>query len=161
MVGREHQVDAAGGREPAGGSPLRIAELAALVDNRLARDGLKLREAAAQAGVSAATLSRVLNSKVRDTATFAVLVRWLGVSADLFIDRDREVSGAEAIEAHLRSDRTLPASDREGPGRPRPGRLRRLRQRRRQQGVSTWRQQQRRWCAASRPSRSAFWPSSV
>ena len=97
-----------GGREPAGGSPLRIAELAALVDNRLVRDGLKLREAATQAGVSAATLSRVLNGKVPDTATFAALVRWLGVSADLFIDRDREVSGAEAIEAHLRADRTLP-----------------------------------------------------
>jgi transcriptional regulator with XRE-family HTH domain len=96
------------GRKPAGGSPLRLAELAALVDNRLARDGLKLREAAAQAGVSAATLSRVLNGKVPDTATFAALVRWLGVSADLFIDRDREVSGAEAIEAHLRADRTLP-----------------------------------------------------
>lgn len=93
---------------PAGGSPLRIAELAALVDNRLARDDLKLREAAEQAGVSAATLSRVLNGKVPDTTTFAALVRWLGVSADLFIDRDREVSGAEAIEAHLRADRTLP-----------------------------------------------------
>ncbi|GLY96564.1 helix-turn-helix domain-containing protein [Actinoplanes sp. NBRC 103695] len=93
-----------GGRD----SPLRIAELAALLDNRLARDGLKLREAAREAGVSAATLSRVLNGKVPDTATFAALVRWLGVSADLFIDRERQVSGAEAIEAHLRADRTLP-----------------------------------------------------
>lgn len=95
-------------REPVGASPLRIAELAALVDNRLARDGLTLRDGAAQAGVSAATLSRVLNGRVPDTTTFAALVRWLGVSADLFIDRDREVSGAEAIEAHLRADRTLP-----------------------------------------------------
>jgi transcriptional regulator with XRE-family HTH domain len=94
--------------EPAGASPLRTAELAALVDNRLTRDGLKLREAALQAGVSAATLSRVLNGKVPDTATFAALVRWLGVSADLFIDREREVTGAEAIEAHLRADRNLP-----------------------------------------------------
>jgi transcriptional regulator with XRE-family HTH domain len=91
-----------------GPSPLRIAELAALVDNRLTREGLKLREAATQAGVSAATLSRVLNGRVPDTNTFAALVRWLGVSADLFIERDREVSGAEAIEAHLRADRTLP-----------------------------------------------------
>jgi transcriptional regulator with XRE-family HTH domain len=93
---------------PGGDSPLRITELAALLDNRLTRDGLKLREAAAQAGVSAATLSRVLNGKVPDTATFASLVRWLGVSADLFIDRGQEISGAEAIEAHLRADRNLP-----------------------------------------------------
>jgi transcriptional regulator with XRE-family HTH domain len=100
--------ETSGGAATPAGSPLRIAELAALVDNRLARDSLKLRDAAAQAGVSAATLSRVLNGKVPDTATFAALVKWLGVSADLFIDRDREVSGAEAIEAHLRADRTLP-----------------------------------------------------
>jgi transcriptional regulator with XRE-family HTH domain len=95
-------------RGESGASPLRLAELAALLDNRLTRERLNLREAAAQAGVSAATLSRVLNGRVPDTATFAALVRWLGVSADLFIDRDREVSGVEAIEAHLRADRTLP-----------------------------------------------------
>ena len=95
-------------RELADASPLRIAEFAALVDNRVTRDGLSLREAATQAGVSAATLSRVLNKKVPDTITFASLVRWLGVSADLFIERDWEVSGLEAIESHLRADRSLP-----------------------------------------------------
>jgi len=94
-------------------SPLHLEELAPLIEEKLARENLKLREAAATAGVSAATLSRVINGKIPDTITFAALVRWLGVSADRFIDRDgqglaTQATGADAIEAHLRADRTLP-----------------------------------------------------
>jgi transcriptional regulator with XRE-family HTH domain len=91
-------------------SPLRMEKLAALVENKLDREGLKLREAAEITGVSAATLSRVMKGNVPDTTTFAALVRWLGVSADTFIERGESVSGPEAIEAHLRADRTLPPS---------------------------------------------------
>lgn len=86
-----------------------VTELASMIRARLEQDGLKLRDAAEQSGVSAATLSRVLNNKLPDTRTFAALVRWLGVSADLFIPAGRRPTTPETIEAHLRADRTLPA----------------------------------------------------
>jgi transcriptional regulator with XRE-family HTH domain len=86
-----------------------VEELASMVRARLDQKHLKLRDAAEQTGVSAATLSRVLNNKLPDTKTFAALVRWLGVSADLFIPSNKTASVPEAIEAHLRADRTLPA----------------------------------------------------
>lgn len=95
-------------------SPLRLDELSILIEEKVARDNLKLREAAVASGVSAATLSRVINGKVPDTATFVALVRWLDVSADLFIDRGNQptelapTAGPAVIEAHLRADRTLP-----------------------------------------------------
>lgn len=90
-------------------SGVLVDELAAMVRARLDQEHLKLRDAAEQTGVSAATLSRVLNNKLPDTKTFAALVRWLGVSADLFIPSNKSSSVPEAIEAHLRADRTLPA----------------------------------------------------
>lgn len=90
-------------------SGVLVDELAAMVRARLDQEHLKLRDAAEQTGVSAATLSRVLNNKLPDTKTFAALVRWLGVSADLFIPSNKSASVPETIEAHLRADRTLPA----------------------------------------------------
>lgn len=87
---------------------VRVDELAAMVKARLDQHRLKLRDAAAETGISAATLSRVLNGKLPDTKTFAALVRWLGVSADLFIPTGSAASVPETIEAHLRADRTLP-----------------------------------------------------
>lgn len=89
-------------------SGVLVDELAAMVRARLDQENLKLRDAAEQTGVSAATLSRVLNNKLPDTRTFAALVRWLGVSADLFIPGNKSSSAHEVIEAHLRADRTLP-----------------------------------------------------
>ena len=94
---------------PDADSGVLVDELAAMVRARLDQEHLKLRDAAEQTGVSAATLSRVLNNKLPDTKTFAALVRWLGVSADLFIPHDKAASVPETIEAHLRADRTLPA----------------------------------------------------
>lgn len=86
----------------------KIDELAAMIRARLQRDGLKLRDAAVEAGVSPATLSRVVNGNLPDTRTFAALVRWLNVSADMFIPRESIASVPEVVEAHLRADRTLP-----------------------------------------------------
>lgn len=88
---------------------VRVDELAAMLKAKMDQHGLKLRDAALQTGVSAATLSRVLNGRhLSDTQTFAALVRWLGVSADLFIGTRSAASVPETIEAHLRADRTLP-----------------------------------------------------
>ena len=89
-------------------SPLRMEELSTLVAAKLEREDLGLREAASQCGVSAATLSRVVNGKVPDTASFVALVRWLEVSADVFIQPARPATGPEPVEAHLRADRALP-----------------------------------------------------
>lgn len=91
-------------------SGVRVDELSAMIRARLEHQQLKLREAASESGVSPATLSRVLNGKLPDTKTFAALVRWLGVSADLFIPNPASASAGAplAIEAHLRADRTLP-----------------------------------------------------
>jgi transcriptional regulator with XRE-family HTH domain len=103
---QQHLTDAT---EPDAESGVLVDELAAMVRARLDQEHLKLRDAAEQTRVSAATLSRVLNSKLPDTKTFAALVRWLGVSADLFIPHENVASVPETIEAHLRADRTLPA----------------------------------------------------
>lgn len=89
-------------------APFRIRELASAIESKLGHEGLKLREAAGQIGISAATLSRVINGKLPDTESFAALVTWLGVSADLFIPGPQRSTGPEPIEAHLRADRTLP-----------------------------------------------------
>lgn len=89
-------------------SGLRMTDLSAMVRDRIHSDGLTLRGAADESGVSAATLSRVMKGNIPDTGTFASLVRWLNVPADLFIERDNEVSQLGKIEAHLRADRTLP-----------------------------------------------------
>jgi transcriptional regulator with XRE-family HTH domain len=91
-----------------GEDDFKIDELAAMIRARLERDELKLREAAAEAGVSSATLSRVINGNLPDTRTFAALVRWLNVSADMFIPRVSTAPVPEVVEAHLRADRTLP-----------------------------------------------------
>lgn len=86
----------------------KIDELAVMIRARLEQDRLRLRDAAAEAGVSPATLSRVINGNLPDTRTFAALVRWLNVSADMFIPRTSTASVPEVVEAHLRADRTLP-----------------------------------------------------
>jgi len=90
--------------------PFRVHELASAIESKLNDEGLKLREAAGQIGISAATLSRVINGKLPDTGSFAALVNWLGVSADLFIGGPQRSTGPEPIEAHLRADRTLPSA---------------------------------------------------
>lgn len=89
-------------------APFRVHELASAIESKLGDEKLRLREAAGQIGISAATLSRVINGKLPDTGSFAALVNWLGVSADLFIAGPQRTTGPEAIEAHLRADRTLP-----------------------------------------------------
>lgn len=44
-----------------------------------------LREAAAEIGISFATLSRIENSKIPDLLTYAKVCKWLNVDMNLFL----------------------------------------------------------------------------
>src|SRR5437016_14106668 len=89
-----------------------IRRLSALV--RAKRGDRGLRSVAQEIGdVSASTLSRIEQGKVPDLDTFLRLCRWLGVSADEFMQSpavtapEAEVGRMDVIAAHLRADRTL------------------------------------------------------
>jgi transcriptional regulator with XRE-family HTH domain len=101
-------------------SPIDIQRLAALLRTRRGPRGLRAvaDEISKKFGrVSASTLSRVEQGNVPDLETFMHLCAWLDVSADSFSDRFKNqktglyesLAVPEAIEAHLRADRTLPS----------------------------------------------------
>lgn len=73
-----------------------------------------LREVAAEiGGVSSATLSRIEQGKIPDVDTFIKLCKWLEASTDTFIVNHTSTvtkTNRDHIVAHLRADRTLPAS---------------------------------------------------
>ena len=85
--------------------PLPIEELGRLITVK--RAGRGVRAAAADVGISSATLSRVENGNMPDLETFAKICRWL--------DRDpREFLGLEESEArkpqavvHFRKKKTV------------------------------------------------------
>jgi transcriptional regulator with XRE-family HTH domain len=99
-------------------SNVNLQKLAALL--RTKRGDRGLREVASEIGnVSASTLSRIEQGNVPDLETFIQVCKWLKVSPDDFVAGERTKSAGnmrlgteleipEAIEAHLRADRTLP-----------------------------------------------------
>ena len=56
------------------------------IQGRILQYGLSLRESAQQTGVSASTLSRLANGESPDIDSFAALVRWLDIDANVFLD---------------------------------------------------------------------------
>lgn len=64
-------------------SDIKISQLAARVQER--RAGKGVREAAAEVGVSPATLSRVENGGVPDLETFAKVCSWLGEDPGVYL----------------------------------------------------------------------------
>lgn len=77
---------------------LSIGELGRLLAAKRGRRGV--RDAAAEAGVSPATFSRVENGHIPDLKTFASLCKWLG--------RDpREFLGMEVTEARASRPKTV------------------------------------------------------
>lgn len=50
----------------------------------MAEHGLSERKAAKQVGISVSTMSRLLNGKIPDITTFALVVKWLEMDASLF-----------------------------------------------------------------------------
>lgn len=88
---------------------LDIGRLAKMLKER--RGGLSIRQAAADAGVSFSTLSRVEAGAQPDMASYSALCAWLGVSPGFFFTQvaEREMSPLDQAITHLQADPRLTA----------------------------------------------------
>ena len=86
---------------------LDVSQLGELL--REQRGALSIRQAAADAGVSFSTFSRVEAGAQPDLATFTRLCAWLGVPAGRFFAAvaERELTPLDQAVSHLRSDPRL------------------------------------------------------
>ena len=99
--------------------PIDASELATRLRARRRERALSLRDAAAEIGVSAATLSRVERGDyLPERDNLFTLLRWLGVPAAAptapAAPAEPHAPGAatmEAIELHLRADKDLSPAD--------------------------------------------------
>lgn len=97
-------------------TPISPAELAARLSARRRELGINLRVAAAEVGVSAATLSRVeRGDHLPERDNLFKLLAWLGLSGGEPSTEPHPPGAAtmEAIELHLRADSELSAADAE------------------------------------------------
>lgn len=69
--------------------------------------GMSLRDLADETGVSFNTLSRVERGHVPDLHNFRQIIDWLGVPAEVYLDREEPSSTPKAIARHLATDRRL------------------------------------------------------
>ena len=97
------------GREPRGGDVERldVSQLGRLVRER--RGAQSLRQAAADAGVSFSTMSRVEGGAQPDLASFTALCAWLGMPPSRFFSpvTERPPQPLEQAIAHLSADPAL------------------------------------------------------
>src|SRR5262245_19967048 len=87
-----------------------VARFQAALDAHRASRGLTWKEVAAEARVSASTLSRLGQGKRPDVDSLAALIAWSGLPADPFLAPAHPKSNREALSAistYLRSDRNL------------------------------------------------------
>jgi transcriptional regulator with XRE-family HTH domain len=85
-----------------------VANLGPILRARRREKHLSLRDLADQTGVSLNTLSRVERGHVPDLKNFRLILDWLEVPAERFLDTAGEASTPEVIARHLRADRRLP-----------------------------------------------------
>jgi transcriptional regulator with XRE-family HTH domain len=101
--------------QPAGWTPIDAAELAARLSAHRRERRLSLRAAAAEIGVSAATLSRVEGGDyLPERDNLFRLLDWLGLAGGPAPQAEPHPPGAgtmEAIELHLRADKDLSPAD--------------------------------------------------
>jgi transcriptional regulator with XRE-family HTH domain len=62
--------------------------LSKLIEDKLKSDGISIREAGRQVGVSATTISRILNDESIDVHTLVSVCRWMNVSPSDVIDSE-------------------------------------------------------------------------
>jgi len=86
---------------------LDLAQLGAMLRDR--RGKLSLRQAAAEAGVSFSTFSRIESGAQPDLTSFTLLCAWLGVSPGQFFltVAERELDPLDEAIAHLSADPRL------------------------------------------------------
>jgi transcriptional regulator with XRE-family HTH domain len=85
-----------------------IATLGAILRARRREKHLSLRDLADQTGVSLNTLSRVENGHVPDLKNFQLILDWLEMPAERFLEPPGQASTPEVIARHLRADQRLP-----------------------------------------------------
>lgn len=85
-----------------------IANLGAILRARRREKRLSLRDLHELTGVSVNTLSRVERGHVPDLKNFRLIVDWLELPAERFLEGAGEASTPEVIARHLRADRRLP-----------------------------------------------------
>lgn len=78
---------------------IQINRLAQRIQER--RAGKGVREAAAEVGISPATLSRVENNKIPDLETFGKICRWLGEDPALFLGMPSQTQTPHAPTARV------------------------------------------------------------
>lgn len=90
--------------------PIDLAGFAAAIRERRTSQELSQRQAAAEAGVSFSTWSRVEAGSQPDLASFGLLCAWLRVPAATFFTpiATRETAGVEQAISHLQADPHLP-----------------------------------------------------
>lgn len=98
-----------GSPDASGAEQIDLAQLGALLRER--RGSLSLRQAAAEAGVSFSTFTRVEAGAQPDLTSFTLLCGWLGVSpAQFFMPvAERQVAPIDEVIAHLAADPRLEA----------------------------------------------------
>jgi len=95
------------GRQTTAAERLDAAQLGLIV--RAHRGNRSMRQAAAEAGVSVSTISRVESGALPDLASFTALCAWAGVSPSRFFTpiAERQDTPVEVAIAHLSADPRL------------------------------------------------------
>jgi transcriptional regulator with XRE-family HTH domain len=89
-----------------------VAAFHAALDSQRLAMGLTWKDVAAEAGVSASTLTRMAQGKRPDVDGLAALLRWSGLQAEMFIrdagaEKKKTAAPLAQITAVLRADRSL------------------------------------------------------
>lgn len=96
-----------------------VSALAGALESRVKAEAISWRQAAGQIGVSPSLLTRLRNDQRPDLDAFALIVRWLRLSADQFLIDPEELATREepelssSINALLRARSDLDAQDKQ------------------------------------------------
>jgi transcriptional regulator with XRE-family HTH domain len=97
-----------------GEAKLNVEALVAALDSKRRAQDLSWRQLAAKAKVSQSTLTRMTQGKRPDVDTFASLIRWLGMPAEVFLvsensksKKNVEPHPVAVLSAHLRAEKDL------------------------------------------------------
>jgi transcriptional regulator with XRE-family HTH domain len=86
---------------------LEASDLGKILRTRRREKHLSLRDLADHTGVSVNTLSRVERGHIPDLNNFRVIVDWLEMPAERFLESGEPASTPQVIARHLRSDSRL------------------------------------------------------